>query len=84
MRVVRPVVDRGEWWSHPTPSPGSLQKQEIQNNRKDPLFYQIPACNLAPLEQSVEKGEKKGHSKVRPVQSRKTETKSRYMFRHLK
>lgn len=56
MRVaIRPVVDRGEWWSHPTPSPGSLQKQEIQNSRKDPFFYQIPACNLAPSKQGVER-----------------------------
>lgn len=39
MRVVRPVLDRGEWCSHPTPSPESLQKQEIQNSRKDPFFY---------------------------------------------
>lgn len=63
MRVVRPVVDRGEWWSHPTPSPGSLQKQEIQNNRKDPLFYQIPACNLAPLELGVERERRKATAK---------------------
>lgn len=34
MRVVRSVVDRGEWWSHPTPSLGSQQKQEIQNRQK--------------------------------------------------
>lgn len=52
MRVVQPVLDRSEWWSHPTPSPGSLQKQEIQ---KDPFFHQIPGCNLAPSEQVTER-----------------------------
>lgn len=73
MRVVQPVLDRGEWWSCPTPSPGSLQKKEIQNSRKDPFFYQIPACNLAPSEKGRREGEKKGHSKVKPIRSRKTE-----------
>lgn len=63
MRVVRPVLDRGEQWSHPTPSPGSLQKQEIQNSRKDPFFYQIPACNLAPSEQGVERQRRKAAAK---------------------
>lgn len=28
MRVVRSVVDRGEWWSHPTPSLGSPQRNK--------------------------------------------------------
>lgn len=63
MRVVRPVVDRGDWWSHPTPSPGSVQKQEIQNSRKDPFFYQIPACNLAPSERGVERERRKATGK---------------------
>lgn len=62
MRVVRSVVDRGEWWSHPTPSLGSLQKQEIQNSRKDPFFYQIPACNLAPPERGIESERRKARA----------------------
>lgn len=82
MRVVRPVVDRGEWWSHPTPSPGSLQKQEIQNSRKDPFFYQIPAWNLAPSEQVIERERRKataerGHYRVeRQKQNADTDTRS--------
>lgn len=64
MRVVRPVLDRGEWWGHPTPSPGSPQKQEIANSRKDPFFYQIPACNLAPSEQGVERERRKATAKM--------------------
>lgn len=63
MRVVRPVVDRGEWWSHPTPSPGILQKQEIQDSRKDPFFYQIPGCNLAPSGQGIGRERRKAAAK---------------------
>lgn len=64
MRVVRPVLDRGECWSHPTPTPGILQKQEIQNSRKDPFFHQIPGCNLAPSEQGVERERRKATAKL--------------------
>lgn len=63
MRVVRPVWDRGELWSLPTPSPGRLQKQEIQNSRKDSLFYQIPACNPAPSEQAMGRRRRKASAK---------------------
>lgn len=47
-------------------------KSEIQNNRKGPLFLQIPTCKPAPLErpERVEGGglEKKGHMRVREQQ----------------
>lgn len=47
-------------------------KPEIQNNRKGPLFLQIPTCNPVPLErpERVEGGglEKKRHMRVREQQ----------------
>lgn len=57
-----------ERWAtgHPTPAPGSWQKQEIQNSRKDPFFYQIPGCNLAPSSQGTERGRRKAAAKQRP------------------
>lgn len=83
-KVVGPVLDGGAWWSHPTPSPGSLQKQEIENSRKDPFFYQIPTCNLAPSEQGVERKDQGKAKLIHRVGRQKPNADTDYMFWHLK
>lgn len=63
-RVVRPVLDRGECWSHPTP-PLPWEPRvtgDPANSRKDPFFPQISGCNLAPPGQG-----KKGQSRARQI-----------------
>lgn len=58
-RVVRPVPEVN--CGAPPPSP----EKEMQNYRKGPFFYQIPACNLAPS------GRGKGGEPKRPQQNQK-------------